>query len=99
MKRITTIRLLILLIVVLLIAIAAGRNNILQWAFKRQQVHYKTAYHLNIKVARIKFTSWNRIKISGLIIQPDSADTLAAVENLEIKPVFTRLLLGKISFY
>lgn len=98
MKRMQAIRLLFFSAAALLVIAFAGRNGILHWVFKREQRHYKTTYHLNLNAAEINFSSWNRIKFSGLTVQPEGADTLAVINNLEIKPAFTSLLFGKISF-
>ena len=98
MKPVRAIRLLILLFIVLFVIAFAGRNSLLQWVFKREQVHFKSVYHLNVNAAEIKFTSWNGIQVNGLSVQPDSADTLVLVRRIEIRPSFLRLLLGRVTF-
>ena len=90
-------RLVILLIVVLFVIAFASRNSLLQWVFKHEQVHFKATYHLNLDAAEIKFTSWNRIHLSGITVQSEGADTLLVVKEVEIKAAFLRLLLGKLA--
>ncbi len=92
------VRLVILLVVVLFIVALVCRNNLLQWAFKREQAHLKSLYYLDLNAAEIKLASWNRIQISGIMVQPEGADTLFVIKEVEIKPSFLRLLLGKIAF-
>lgn len=98
MKPANALRLICILLVTVLIALIAGRSSFLQWVFKHEQARFKKTYHLNIAATQIKFVSWNRIQVSNLVVKPDNSDTLAVIKNLEIRPSFTRLLLGKISF-
>jgi hypothetical protein len=97
MKPMRAFRLVILLIVVLFVIAFASRNSLLQWVFKHEQVHFKATYHLNLDAAEIKFTSWNRIHLSGITVQSEGADTLLVVKEVEIKAAFLRLLLGKLA--
>ena len=92
------IGLLVVLLLTVVIIVGLSRNAILQWAFKREQAHLKTAYHLNLNVEAVKFVSFNRIRVSRISVQPEGADTLAIVETLEFKPAWASLLTGKIAF-
>jgi hypothetical protein len=95
MKRGRAIRLLVIFITALCVIVFVSRNSILQWAFRREQAHLKTAYHLNLNVAALKFVSWNRIQLSSLSVQPEGADTLATIGSLEFKPSLFGLMTGK----
>ena len=86
-----------LFILVLFVVAFACRNSLLQWLLKHEQAHAKTAYNLNLTVAGIKFTSWNRVELTGITVQPEGADTLLHVRSVEIKPSFLRLMVGKLT--
>ena len=87
-----------ILIVAVIAFIGFGRNPLLQWAFKHEQAHLQSAYHLNLSVASIKFTSWKRVQIERLCVQPEGADTLAIIQNLQVEPSLLALLTGKLIF-
>src|SRR5580658_9013088 len=92
MKRNRIIGLSLLLDVVLVVIILLFRNNILQGAFRVEQNHLKKTYRLHVTASGIRFISWNRIRLSNVCIQPDSADTLALIQRLEFKPSIWGLL-------
>ena len=98
MKRKRAFGLWLIFLIVLLVLIAIGRDSILQWAVKREQAHLKTNYHLNLSIGSVKFIRWNRVQLHGVAVQPGGADTLAVIQNLEIRPALISLLTGKLNF-
>ena len=91
-------RALILIIVALFVIALASRNTLLQWVFKKEQAHLKTAYHLNLNVTSISFAGWTGARLTDVILAPDSADTLARIKMIEFRPSILSLLTGKLNF-
>ena len=98
MKRMGAVRPLILLIVALFVIALASRNTLLQWVFKKEQAHLKTAYHLNLNVSSISFAGWTGARLTDVVLVPDNADTLARIKMVEFRPSILSLLTGKLSF-
>ena len=98
MKRERAFGLWVIFLIAVLLVIAIGRDRILQWAFKHEQAHLKASYHLNLSIGSVKFIRWNRVQLQGVTVQPEGADTLVVIQNLEIRPALISLLTGKLNF-
>src|ERR1043165_2342832 len=74
------------------------RNSLLQFAFRKAQVRFQNDYHLSLNAASVKFTGIDKVKIEGLTLLPENADTLARVNEVYLNLSIIDLLKLRIGF-
>src|SRR3954462_7203608 len=74
------------------------RNSLLQFAFRKAQARAQHDYHLSLSAASVKFTGIDKVKIVGLSLLPEDADTLARVNEVYLNLSIIDLLKMRIGF-
>jgi hypothetical protein len=71
---------------------------VLHWAFGKVQTRIHNSYKSSLTVSSIRFSGLYHVTLHGLTLQPDGADTLVEVKDIDVNVSLLPLLRGKVVF-
>jgi hypothetical protein len=74
------------------------RDALLQRAFTKVQTKLEQSYGLHLSTSHLHFAGFDRVVFDHLVLQPENADTLVKIDNLECNISLADLFTGTIGF-